>query len=454
MKYNVLYMAKVDDKYQVCSVLYSNSFSSYANIDGAEGGMECNCYCDIEHIECKVINERKIGIDGVLMVKATVHKISEFEIAKSIDDESIQILKKVIPMDKVIANLEEEVVSKCTIEITSDNPEIGRILKCEVCIHKKEVKLYDNKIEIQCFALFKILYRSIGEGEICYLQDEILITKEVPYDGIDSFMDSKSEFMVEGIEYDIKEDDLGEYRIVDIEALIKISAKITSKNDIETIEDAYSPNKILKMEKKNYDLNIALSHKYTEAIVKENLEVDLINGKPSKVLMATGNVCVTDKRIVEGKVIVEGLVWAHAIYSKESELGNVEVVSEEIPFMTAVDIPGAKINMQCGVKVNLETMEAMVEASTIGIKALVLVDICVYYSEAKEFIVDISEMEGEPINKKASITIYVVQPGDSLWKVAKKYYTTIEALAKVNEIDEDSGLSIGDKLIIPGRAII
>ena len=44
--------------------------------------------------------------------------------------------------------------------------------------------------------------------------------------------------------------------------------------------------------------------------------------------------------------------------------------------------------------------------------------------------------------------------GDSLWKVAKKYYTTIESLAKVNELEEDSGLNIGDKLIIPGRAII
>ncbi|SHH51430.1 DUF3794 and LysM peptidoglycan-binding domain-containing protein [Clostridium grantii] len=455
MKYNVMYMAKVDDKYQICSVLYSSGFSSYSNIDGTEGGMECKCYCTVEHIECKVINERKIGIDGVLMVKATVYNNSEFEIVNSIDDnEDIQILKKSISMDKVVVNLEEELVSKCTMQISLDNPEIGRILKCEVCVHKKEVKLYDDKIEIECFALFKILYRSVGQGEVCYIQEEVLITKEVSCDGVDSFMDSRSEFMVEGTEYDIKEDDLGEYRIVDVESLIKAAIRITTKNDIETIEDAYSPNKILKMEKKNYDLNIALSHKYTEAIVKENLEVDLKNGKPLKVLMTTGEVCVTDKRIVEGRVIIEGLVWTHAVYSSESDTGNVEVVSEEIPFSTAIDVPGAKINMHCSANVTLETMEAMVEASTIGVKALVLADICVYYSESKEFIVDIEEIEGEPVNKKASLTIYVVQPGDSLWKVAKKYYTTIESLAKVNELEEDSGLNIGDKLIIPGRAII
>ncbi len=68
--------------------------------------------------------------------------------------------------------------------------------------------------------------------------------------------------------------------------------------------------------------------------------------------------------------------------------------------------------------------------------------------------IGLNKLEEDPPGKKASITIYVVQEGDSLWKIAKKYYTTIEELLKINEIRDPDNLKMGDKIIVPGRARI
>jgi len=44
---------------------------------------------------------------------------------------------------------------------------------------------------------------------------------------------------------------------------------------------------------------------------------------------------------------------------------------------------------------------------------------------------------------------YIVQAGDTLWSIAKKYNTTVDELMRINNLS-NSILSIGQKLIVPG----
>ena len=63
------------------------------------------------------------------------------------------------------------------------------------------------------------------------------------------------------------------------------------------------------------------------------------------------------------------------------------------------------------------------------------------------------ESENGRTESEASVIIYSVDKGDTLWKLAKKYNTTIEELVKINDIENPEIIIIGQKLIIPGRAI-
>ena len=44
---------------------------------------------------------------------------------------------------------------------------------------------------------------------------------------------------------------------------------------------------------------------------------------------------------------------------------------------------------------------------------------------------------------------HIVQSGDTLWKIAFQYRTTINAIVEINNLDQNKYLSIGQKLIIP-----
>ena len=48
-----------------------------------------------------------------------------------------------------------------------------------------------------------------------------------------------------------------------------------------------------------------------------------------------------------------------------------------------------------------------------------------------------------------SMTIYFAKPGDSLWKIAKKFRSTVDNIAKVNGIEDVDKIEVGQQLFIP-----
>ena len=61
-------------------------------------------------------------------------------------------------------------------------------------------------------------------------------------------------------------------------------------------------------------------------------------------------------------------------------------------------------------------------------------------------------LESTPPANVTPATTYAVVAGDSLWKIAKRNGTTVAELSKANRLTSNSRLSVGQKLIIPGKA--
>ena len=56
-------------------------------------------------------------------------------------------------------------------------------------------------------------------------------------------------------------------------------------------------------------------------------------------------------------------------------------------------------------------------------------------------------VQAEELEARPGIVGYIVQPGDSLWKIAKKFHTTVEAVMEANGLSSDA-LMPGDRLIL------
>jgi LysM repeat protein len=76
----------------------------------------------------------------------------------------------------------------------------------------------------------------------------------------------------------------------------------------------------------------------------------------------------------------------------------------------------------------------------------------VHYSPTRPGTPAATALESAPPADITPATTYTVVAGDSLWNIAKKHGTTVTELAKANRLMNNSRLSIGQKLIIPGKA--
>ena len=73
-------------------------------------------------------------------------------------------------------------------------------------------------------------------------------------------------------------------------------------------------------------------------------------------------------------------------------------------------------------------------------------------SSSQMEIINEIKINDEENDEGYSMIIYFVKPGDSLWKIAKRFKSTIREISNLNEIANEDKINVGDKLYIP-RAI-
>ena len=82
---------------------------------------------------------------------------------------------------------------------------------------------------------------------------------------------------------------------------------------------------------------------------------------------------------------------------------------------------------------------AMPDSNEIEVRAILNLDVVVFrqWKEAVITQITVHDLNMEMLENLPGIVCYMVQPQDSLWDVAKKFYTTVEEIKKWNELEEE-----------------
>lgn len=64
-------------------------------------------------------------------------------------------------------------------------------------------------------------------------------------------------------------------------------------------------------------------------------------------------------------------------------------------------------------------------------------------------LIDSLEMEEYEDKSKYGMSIYFVKKGDTLWKIAKRFRTTVDEIVSANNIEDPNKINVGEQLFIP-----
>ena len=119
-----------------------------------------------------------------------------------------------------------------------------------------------------------------------------------------------------------------------------------------------------------------------------------------------------------------------------------------------LDIRGAREGMRLDTEMNIEHINYnVISAGEIEVRFVISI---INRVNKTVSIPVVEEATEEPLDEKRlenrpSVIIYFTQPDDTLWKVAKKYGTTVERLKKDNNLENADALAPGTQIIIPKR---
>ncbi|MFA5523489.1 MAG: SPOCS domain-containing protein [Tissierellales bacterium] len=448
VNFNVLYSA--DDELQsVHSLEARTDFREEIEIQGVNEGAATDIKANVEHIDYDQDGDASISVKTVISLAGKATHDNTIDIIKDIKgSEGIQVLKESIRYNDVMGTNTSSTLIKEAFELEEQMPDIIDILRIDTKVYESETKVVEDKVIVAGLVACSIMYfGDDDENKVNYINHEIPFTHFVELPGALKDMSCGLKLTSLDTNFEVKEDINGSLRIIDIESTVKVNAKAYRQVEKEVAIDTYSTNKILDIKKQEVVVSESIGQSTSKETIRGVLEVG--NEIIRSIYNISGKSLITDYKIMEGKVIVEGLLEVDMLYQIE-ENDEIKDTRQDIPFKTYVDIEQVEDELDIEVSNDLEQISyKRINSREVELEATVNNYVSVNRIKKINIITEAIDT-GDTIDRvsRPSITIYIVQKDDTIWDIAKRYNTTVEDIIKANDIVSPENIMPGEKIII------
>ncbi len=456
IRYKILYVCD-DESLNIKSINTNANFSCDMRAQDAKQGMRAMVKCEIENIEYSILNGRKINVRSIVRVfGGVVDEVERNVISDLRGTEDIQLLKDNLGINCYLGYNRVDFNVNESMEVPAGKPAIKDILRNDIKITGKDFKIADNKIIARGELNVTTLY--IGDDETDSFQSMehgIPFTQFIDLSGANENSSCDIDYEILDYQFEAGEDSDGELRIINGEIKMGLSAEAYDKRDIQTLSDAYTPQFGIRLEREPVSVDEIMLEDKSQIILKDTI---LINDGPeiSEVFNVLCKPVLTDCNIYDDRIVVEGFINNNIIYLSNNMEQPVNCFKQEVPFKQNVDIKGIKPEMKCDVSLDVEHHNySVVSSNEVEIRLAMGVNVKAVSQADVRLVVNIEEYSYENTRKSSqpSLTLYYSQVDDTLWKIAKRYLTTVEDIKKINDIC-DKDLSVpGRQILIPRRVV-
>lgn len=450
-KYQMLYLPLNDSK-PVHNMTGSIPFEEIINMDGVSKKDNIKTEYTIEELKINTINTRKVSVKVLVQMKVIVDEKNDFYVPIDIIGlEDIQKKSEDVSMCRLQASKKEIYKIKDELALPSSKPNIMEILWYDKSIKNKDIRLLDDKINVKGIISLATLY--LGESGENNLE---FVEHEIPFNGIIECEDIREE-MYSDIDMKIVDDKLqirpdldGEERVLAVEIVTQMDIKVYSEEDNNIITDVYSLSNELNMVKEQVEYQSLLCKNLSQCKIKETVTIEETEPNILQIYYATGDVNIDNIDILEDKLEVEGVAFCKIMYVAADDNIPINVYETILPFNQVIDAEGIKDLNNLVIRPSLNYINCtMLGEKEVEIKCSVMMDTIVFESKGLEIISGVSqeELDYKKIQDMPSVVGYIVKDQESLWDIAKHYYTKVEDIMNINQLETDQ-VKKGDKLII------
>lgn len=420
-------------------------FTETLNVKGVNKNMQAYIMPEVKNVIHSLPNERKISTKTEVIFNVCIKTPVNVSLIEKFDsNDDIECKTKKQKFCNIMKNKSNVIASKEDIMLQKENEDFMEFLKVNVKLVNTEYKESYNKILVKGDIEVEALYLSEEEEKGV---NKLNLT--VPFSGMIEIegINDKSNFNIEYLMQDFKirpNTDITSTKTLTIEYQIEATVIMFEKMEIEYISDFYSQTRELEYENEEVEAVLSRNTDNYEIEIKESAKGILEDD--TRVVEYTVDTSLLVAKIIQDTVNIEGNLKLLFItindITKEIDTKMIDVlVNEEIK------LNDFETNGRATVRIGINSSNISVNGNDVDVKIKLNAKVDIENVSMIEIIDNIKESDEKIVNLD-SMNIYIVKPGDTLWKIAKKYKTSVEKIANINNIEDTSVISVGQRILI------
>lgn len=470
INYNILYYPKNSE--MVCGEEKEINFEENIKLMGINSEDNANVAMEVLSSSIKPVDGKNYIYKIQLKAYIIVEKIEDLDIATAIDTDSqeenyennfakensgknnvenIMTKKRNIDSLAIMADKTDTFRVSEQIAVPHGKPPIGTIVWSDIRIKNQNIKTMEGSIIINGqLSVFIIYIPEMENMPEQWLEQTIDFNGQLEMSEATEDVVSYIELWLNNVNVQPEINQDNEMRNLSVSALLKLNVKLYKETSIKVIEDVYKPgaNLVPIMEPKTYQKLLVKNASRTKEVVK--MKIDKTKGQLLQICNSQAEIKIENILVRDNSLKAIGKIKTCIIYISSDDRHPICCQCRESNFEHGIDAEGIEVNDEYFLNWKVEQVNAnMLNADEAEIKAVIALEAIVFKKVEQNFVTEINQepVDMEALNSAPVLKGYIVQKGDTLWKLAKENYTTIEKIMTVNNLENET-IKKGDRLLI------
>ncbi len=416
----------------IYSFAQSRPFTRHCENNVFNDATDINCEVSVSYVNCRATGTKRAEIKAGLVLKINAF-LEETEDIISVED--ICIEKKCVPVRAMSLGCKKtrNFSMSDTVSLSVPCAFIVTSRASAVC---NEIKKISNKIMVKGDAVVEICYINANDKSCTErIRHTLPINQILEFDGMEESFSGDVSFNVTAVDVMLKNEQDGVGSSFDIGLSIDASASMWEEKELVVINDAYAVGSCINLKKQSMVFFTPLDEIHDTYIFRSDFQVS--GEGVSKVMGSTCELTnITAKK--ENDVLVASANLSLSVLIRDSS-GSISNINKILDVKYERKADYEDVDIFCLPKLNVFSLDCAEKGNNgIDVRAEINVSASVFGKLYIDGVTDITESENQPVRNSNAITVYFPEESESLWSIARRYNTTVNAIAEENGLEGDT----------------
>ncbi len=452
----ILFVARVAAGTQPVQVFEQDvSFEIIAEVPGTDPVMNAFIDVKIHDVAFDLVDMRTVDVRIVISAFVKVTRTEQLEVVTEVTGPpDLQVARELLKVEDVVGEAHAQALVSGRLVVPPEKPDIESVISVEAKPRLTDVQVLDGQVIVEGLVDVDVLYAAVPHDPyiprlpVHFFSAQLRFSQVIEVPGAAAGMRAQVRLVLETVSFDELD-----FRTVSVDIVLKLTAKVTVIRQLEVVTDVTSKTTVLDVEKRLLRVEDVIGEDTAQTILKETLEVPREKPNIERVLRIDTSVREASSRIIDGKVIVEGVIELQTLYVAQTPERDQPVhhMSHRLKFTVVIEIPGAQEGFTAETRITIEHVDfELVEDRRFTAKVLIGVFAKVTEPVQLNVVVNVVAVTPPEVPcPQPTIVMVTIQPGDTLWALARKYNTTVEAIIQANPGIRPENLQVGQVIQVP-----